>query len=88
MTSSQKQELSLWKYEPVSPSGSPLLDVDEDLALFNDQSVEFSNNAAEVVMYEENPSRAQVAKKLLEELDEWIKEGKISCISVWRHSYQ
>lgn len=80
MLSSQKQEMSLWKYEPVSPSRSPLLDVEEDWPLFDDQSVEISNNAADVVMYEENPSRAQVAKKLLEELDEWIKEGKISYI--------
>lgn len=80
MLSNQKQEMSSWKYEPVSPSGSPLVDVDEDWPLFNDQSVEISNNAADVVMYEENPSRAQVAKKLLEELDEWIKEGKISYI--------
>jgi len=60
----------------VSRSGTPLLNADEDWPLFYDQSVDISNNAAEDVMYEDQTSRAQVAKKLLEELDEWIKEGK------------
>jgi len=67
----------MWKDEPVSPSGTSSLEIDEDWPLFNDESVEIPNNAAEVVMYDDHPTRAQVAKKLLEELDlEWIKEGK------------
>jgi len=65
----------MWKDEPVSPSGTSL-EIDEDWPLFNDESVETPNNAAEVVMYDDHPTRAQVAKKFLEELDEWIKEGK------------
>lgn len=73
--SSQDQEMWLWKYEPVSPSGTPPLDVDNDWLLFDDKSIELTKNAAEPVMYDDHPSRAQVAKKLLEELDEWIKEG-------------
>lgn len=67
--------MSLWKNEPVSRSGTPLLNVDEDWPLFYEQSVEIPNNAADVTC-DDHPSRAQVAKKLLEELDEWIKEGK------------
>lgn len=68
----------LWKHEPVSPSGTPPLEINDagdDWLLLDDKSIEFSKNAAEPVMYDDNPSRAQVAKKLLEELDEWIKEG-------------
>jgi cyclic AMP-dependent transcription factor ATF-4 len=78
MSSSQDQEIWLWKYEPVSPSGTPPLKVDDDSFLLNDNSVEFPNNAAEVVMYDDHPSRSQMAKKLLEELDEWIKEEPFS----------
>jgi cyclic AMP-dependent transcription factor ATF-4 len=67
----------MWKYEPVSPIGTPPLDIDDDWLLLNDKSVEIPKNAVEPVMYDDCPSRAQVAKKLLEELDEWIKEGTI-----------
>lgn len=75
MSSNLDQEMTLWKSEPVSPGcGTPPLEIN-DWLLFDDKSIEFSNNAAESVMYDDNPSRAQVAKKLLEELDEWIKEG-------------
>lgn len=71
-----------WKYEPVSPSGSPgLLNVEEDWFIYEDQSVEIPNNAAEEVTHENQLTRAQVATKFLEELElEWIKEGKISHI--------
>lgn len=73
MSSSQDQEMKLWKDEPVSPiGGDTSLDI-EDL-LFDDKSIEFPKYAVEPVMYDDNPSRAQVAKKLLEELDEYIKE--------------
>lgn len=78
MSSSQDQDMWLWKCEPVSRSGTPSLKIEEDWALFNDQSVDVTNNAAEVVMYDDRPNRAQVAKKLLEELDEWIKEEPFS----------
>lgn len=68
------QEMWDWKYEPVSPAGTPPLDIDDDWFLLN-KSVESPKNAAEPVMYDDNPSRAQVARKLLDQLDEWIKEG-------------
>ncbi|KAG5314965.1 ATFC factor, partial [Acromyrmex insinuator] len=77
MSSSQDQ-MWLWKYEPVSRSGTPSLEIDDDWPLFDDHSVEISNNTAEAVMYEDHPSRAQVAKQLLEKLDEWIKEEPFS----------
>lgn len=64
----------MWKFEPVSPSGTPPL-IDDKWLLSDDKSVESPNNAAEPVMYDDHPNRAQAAKKLLEELDEWIKEG-------------
>lgn len=66
-----------WKNEPVSPIGTPRLEIDDDWVLFDDKSVEVPKNAAEPVMYDDCPSRAQVATKLLEELDEWIKEGNL-----------
>ncbi|KYN01021.1 PREDICTED: activating transcription factor of chaperone isoform X1 [Cyphomyrmex costatus] len=78
MSFSPDQEMLLWKYEPVSRSGTPSLEIDDDWPLFEDQSVEASNNAVEAVMYEDHPSRAQVAKQLLEKLDEWIKEEPFS----------
>ncbi|XP_070161481.1 activating transcription factor of chaperone isoform X1 [Polyergus mexicanus] len=77
MSSNQDQEM-LWKHEPVSPSGTPPLEINDDWFLLDDKSIEFPKNAAEPVMYDDNPSRAQVAKKLLEELDEWIKEEPFS----------
>ena len=64
----------LWKHEPVSPSGTPPLEINDDW-LFDDKSLEFPKNAVEPVMYEDYPSRAQEAKKLIDTLDEWIKEG-------------
>lgn len=68
----------LWKSEPVSPGcGTPPLEIN-DWFLFDDKSIEFSKNAAEPVMYDDNPSRAQVATKILEQLDEWIKEEPFS----------
>jgi len=75
MSSNLDQEMWLWKSEPVSPGcGTPPLEIN-DWFLFDDKSIEFSKNAAEPVMYDDNPSRAQVATKILEQLDEWIKEG-------------
>lgn len=64
-----------WKYEPVSPSGTPPLETDDDWLLFNDKPVEF-NNAAEPLMYDDQSDRGHMATQLLRELDEWIKEGK------------
>lgn len=65
-----------WKFEPISPKGIGLsTDVEDDWFLFDDKPVEPTKNV-EPAIYEDHPTRAQVATKLLEELDEWIKEGK------------
>lgn len=76
MSSDPGQEMWLWKLEPASPSGTLPIDVEDDWLLFDDSSVEPTKNAVKTVTYEDHPTRAQVATKLLEELDEWIKEGK------------
>lgn len=76
MSSDQGQEMWSWKFEPVSPSGTLPADPEDDWFLFDDRSVESTKNASEPAFYEDHPTRAQVATKLLEELDEWIKEGK------------
>ena len=68
----------MWKLEPASPSGTLPTDVEDDWLLFDDSSVEPTKNAAKTVPYEDHPTRAQVATKLLEELDEWIKEEPFS----------
>lgn len=64
-----------WKAEPASPIDTSSLDIDDDWLSF--ESKQNVTNNGEQVMYEEQTSRAQVATKLLEELDEWIKEGNI-----------
>lgn len=78
MPASQDQEMWTWKFEPVSPKGTLSSDVEEDWLLFDDKPVEPTKNAVEPIAYENNPTRAQVATKLLEELDEWIKEEPFS----------
>lgn len=77
MVTNQDQEMWVWKLEPQSPNGTSQADVEDDWLLLDDKSLEFTN-AAEPVMYDDQPSRAQVATKLLEELDEWIKEEPFS----------
>lgn len=72
-----------WKEEPVSPTA---LDVEEEwLSFDDDRSAGDSIVKEEIVLYEEptNPTRAQVATKLLEELDEFIKEGKFFQIFIY-----
>lgn len=68
----------MWKTEPVSPSGSLKTEYEDDWVLFDDKPVALTNHAAEPDMYKDQPTRAQVATKLLEELDEWIKEEPFS----------
>lgn len=75
MTSNQDQESWLWKFEPVSPSGTLSNEFEDDWFLFDDKSVDPTKEVA-TPAYEDHPTRAQVATKLLEKLDEWIKEGK------------
>lgn len=69
----------IWKEEPISPSSS--IENGDDTWLIYDDKSESSindNETSDSALYEENecPSRAQVASKLLDELDEWIKEGE------------
>lgn len=78
MVSNQEQEMWLWKFEPESPSGTSQVEIEDDWFLSDDKSVCPTNNAAETHILKTNSSRAQVATKLLEELDEWIKEEPFS----------
>jgi hypothetical protein len=73
-----------WKEEPISPSGFP--DLDSEVAhtwgLFDDE-VQQQKKAYAITIHEQErpaqPTRAEVASKLLQDLDEWIKEGM--CLS-------
>lgn len=78
MASSQDQENWLWKFEPVSPNGTLSNEFEDDWFLFDDKSVDPTKEDIEPIKHETHPTRAQVATKLLEKLDEWIKEGKYS----------
>lgn len=74
----------IWKVEPVSPSGASTSDTEDDKFYSDDRSPSSSpspsvtNDPIDTPLYDETPSRAQVATKLLEQLDEYIKEGEIS----------
>lgn len=71
-----------WKEEPVSPSGFP--DLDSEVAhtwgLFDDD-VQQQKKAYDTTTHKQErlaqPTRAEVASKLLQDLDEWIKEGNV-----------
>lgn len=73
--------MKLWKDEPVSPSGSPLLKFDDDdLVFFNDTSLEFFNNAAEAISCDDPLNRALIAARTIDEIEmegEFIKEGNV-----------
>lgn len=63
-----------WKQEPASP----LLDFEGDWYITGD------NVAVEVKDYDDDtkpPSRAEAASKLLQDLDQWVKEGQY-CIRI------
>jgi len=68
----------VWKAEPVSPSGTSAGEAEDDWLYTDDKSTSLNTSVSEPELYDEHPSRAQVAKKLLEELDEWIKEEPFS----------
>lgn len=69
-----------WKLEPVSPSGISAGEAEDDW-LYTDDTESTSllkTIASDPELYDDRPSPAQVATKLLEELDEWIKEEPFS----------
>jgi hypothetical protein len=74
-----------WKAEPVSPSGLPDLDyeVTHTWGLFDDDEVQQQKKPYVITTHKQErpaqPTRAEVASKLLQDLDEWIKEG--TCLS-------
>lgn len=77
-----------WKEEPVSPT---VLDVEEEWLSFDDDDDKSAGDTIvkdeeeeEIDLYEKSchPTRAQVATKLLEELDEFIKEGKYCSLNI------
>jgi hypothetical protein len=75
-----------WKVEPVSPAGFPDLDSEATDAwgLFEDEEVQQQKQNTDTTYKPEKPSgptRAEVASKLLEDLDEWIKEGTSYLVS-------
>lgn len=70
-----------WKYEPMSPSGTLPLGLDDDWLLFDDRLIGFSDDVAEP-MYDLS-DRALLGTRTLEEMEnsEWekeIKEGNVS----------
>ncbi|XP_069701530.1 activating transcription factor of chaperone isoform X2 [Periplaneta americana] len=72
-----------WKEEPVSPVGFPDLDyeVADTWRLFEDEKVQQHEKTQKTTHKQEKPaepSRAEVASKLLQDLDEWIKEEPFS----------
>lgn len=70
-----------WKVEPVSPTGFPSLDSEsvETWGLFEDDEVQQQKKPQTITTHEhenaDEPTRAEIASKLLQDLDEWIKEG-------------
>lgn len=80
MVEPQNQEMWKWKTEPESPKGTSMEDVEDDWFMYNDKSLEFTKYAAdEPLMYDDQPTnRAHRATKLLDELNEWIKEEPFS----------
>ncbi|KAF3421210.1 hypothetical protein E2986_06539 [Frieseomelitta varia] len=78
MASNQDQESWLWKFEPVSPNGTLSNEFEDDWFLFDDKSVDPTKEVIEPIKHETHPTRAEVATKLLEKLDEWIKEEPFS----------
>ena len=68
-----------WKEEPVSPAGFPDFDseFDNTWGLFEDDEVQQEKpQITEHKQEKPEPSRAELASKLLQEIDEYIKEGK------------
>ncbi|KAK0181988.1 hypothetical protein PV327_000163 [Microctonus hyperodae] len=71
------QEMFLWKAEPVSPSGNSIGDAD-DWFYINDNSSPLTKHCIDPEYDDINSSRAQIASKLLEQLDQWVKEEPLS----------
>jgi hypothetical protein len=76
--SSDLETAMLWKVEPLSPSGTPPLDLSEEWLCFDEKPAVLEGTGNADVPSEEQLTRAQVASKFLEELElkNWIKEGK------------
>ncbi|XP_008549915.1 activating transcription factor of chaperone isoform X1 [Microplitis demolitor] len=64
----------IWKAEPDSPSGTSIGEAEDDWISIDDKSSTLINDVLDPELYDENPTRAQVASKLLEQLDELVKE--------------
>jgi len=69
-----------WKVEPVSPTGFPSLnsEVVQTWGLFKDDEVQQQNKLPTIITHEhekaDEPTRGEIASKLLQDLDEFIKE--------------
>lgn len=69
--------------EPLSPSGTPPLDTDEEWLNFDEDPAGLKEHDSKSELFEQPLTRAQVATKYLEELEtddlgNWIKEGKLN----------
>jgi hypothetical protein len=70
-----------WKAEPVSPTGFPNIDSEkvQTWGLFEDDEVQQQKKPQTIKPHEhektDDLTRAEIASKLLQDLDEWIKEG-------------
>ena len=75
-----------WKVESVSPTGFPKLDseVVQTWGLFEDDEVQQQKKPQTITAHEHEKAdeltRAEIASKLLQDLDEWIKEGMCFCL--------
>jgi hypothetical protein len=83
------QSCGQWKVEPVSPAGFPDLDCEVvyTWGLFEDDEVQQQKKPQTIATHEhekpDEPTRAEIASKLLQDLDEWIKEGMCSlCLNM------
>jgi len=70
-----------WKVEPVSPTGFPNLnsEVVQTWGQFEDDEVQQQKKTQTITAHEHEKAdeltRAEIASKLLQDLDEWVKEG-------------
>jgi len=77
------QNYRQWKVEPVSPTGFSNLDSEvQTWGLFEDDEVQQQKKPQNITAHEhekaDEPTRAEIASQLLEDLDEWIKEEPFS----------
>lgn len=71
MTSNQ----DIW-LDPISPNEILSSQTDSSWLLIDDKSVEYINQVAQSVLYDDRSINSDTSSTILEEIDEWIKEGE------------